>query len=96
MVIGTGQIKFRLFGVSSLKEKRRIVKSIIHRIKNTFSISIAEIGLNDSHDWARIGFAVVGNDGARVNSICDKIINMAEDLGLAMVADIDIEIIHIS
>ncbi len=95
MVVGTGKIKFRLFDVASLKAKRSIVKSIIHRIKNRFNVSIAETDLNDSHGWAQIGFAVVGNNARTVNAKLDKIINMADDLGLAMIADTQIEIIHL-
>mgnify|MGYP001575690744 CR=1 FL=1 len=94
MVVGTGQITFRLFGVSSLKAKRKIVKSIIRRIDNTFNVSVAEVDLNDSHDWAKIGFAAVGNETARVNSKLDKIIGFADNLGLAMISDSEIEIIH--
>ena len=48
MVIGIGRIKFKLYGVGSLKGKRSIVKSIIHRIQNRFNISIAEVGYNDT------------------------------------------------
>lgn len=95
MVVGTGKIKFKLFDVHSLKAKRGIVKSIVHRIKNTFNISMGETGYNDSHDWAQIGFAVVGNDSRKVNATLDKVINMADDLGLAMIADTKIEIIHL-
>ncbi|SDU60460.1 DUF503 domain-containing protein [Desulfobacula phenolica] len=95
MIVGTGKIKFRLFHINSLKEKRKIVKSIVHRIKNKFNISIAETDLNDSHDWAQIGFAIIGNDSRLINSKLDKVINMADDLGLAMIADTHIEIIHL-
>ncbi len=95
MVVGTGQIKFKLYDVHSLKGKRKIIKSIINRIKNTFNISIAETGLNDSHSWAEIGFSITGNDARRVNSKLDKVLNMADDLGLAMIADTQIEIIHL-
>ena len=56
MIVGTGKIKFKLYDINSLKEKRKIVKSIINRIKNKFNISIAETDLNDSHSWAEIGF----------------------------------------
>ncbi len=95
MVVGTGKIKFRLFGVSSLKDKRRIVKSMVHRIGNKFNISIAETDLNDSHDFAEIGVSIVGNDGRLINSKLDKVINMADELGLAMILDTHIEIIHL-
>jgi uncharacterized protein YlxP (DUF503 family) len=95
MVVGTGKIKFKLYGVSSLKEKRSIVKSIINRIKKKFNISIAEIDYNDSHLWAQIGFSIIGNDSRIVNSKLDKVLNMADDLGLAQIADTQIEIIHL-
>jgi len=95
MVVGTGIIKFRLFGVRSLKSKRKIIKSIVLRIRNKFNISIAETGLNDSHDWALIGFAIVGNEAGLVNSKVDKVFNMADEMGLAMIADTQMEIIHL-
>jgi hypothetical protein len=95
MIVGTGKIKFRLYDVNSLKAKRKIVKSMVHRIQNKFNISIAETDFNDSHDWAEIGFSIIGNDARLVNSKLDKVINMADDLGLAMIADTQIEIIHV-
>lgn len=95
MKIGVGQLKLRLFDVRSLKGKRKIVKSMIRRIDNAFNVSIAEVDLNDSHDWAVIGFSIVGNDSRRINSKLDKIIDMADDMGIAMIADSSIEIIHI-
>ena len=95
MVVGTGWIQLRLFDVRSLKAKRKIVKSMVQRLKNSFNISIAEVDLNDSHDWAVIGFCLVGNDARVVNAKLDKIVAMADDLGLAMVADSGFEIIHL-
>ena len=95
MVVGTGKIKFRLYGVSSLKEKRRIVKSIVNRIKDKFNVSVAETEYNDSHLWAQIGFSIVGNDSRVVNSKVDKVFNLADSLGLAQIEDIWMEIIHL-
>ncbi|PIE62744.1 MAG: hypothetical protein CSA25_03685 [Desulfobacter postgatei] len=94
MVVGTGQIKLRLFEVHSLKAKRSIVKSMISKLQNRFNISVAETSLNDSHDWAEIGFALVGKDVRTINSKIDKVFNMADKLGLAMIADTHMEIIH--
>lgn len=95
MVVGTGKIKFKLYGVRSLKAKRKIVKSLIGRIQNRFNVSIAETGYNDSHMVSEIGFSVVGNDTAVVNSKIDKIMNTADDAGLAQIIDTQIEIIHL-
>lgn len=95
MVVGTGKIKFRLFDTDSLKGKRKIVKSIIQRIRNNFNISVAETDFNDSHDWLEIGFSMTGNDSRVMNSKLDKIINFADELGLAVIVDSQIEIIHV-
>jgi len=95
MVVGTGKIKLKLYDVNSLKGKRKIVKSMINRLKNKFNISIAETGYNDSHSWAQIGFSIIGNDSRVVNSKLDKVFNMADDMGLAQIEDTQLEIIHL-
>lgn len=93
MVVGIGIITFRLHDCRSLKGKRKIVKSIIHRTRNHFNVSMAEIGSNDVYQRAEIGFALVGNNNRLVNSKLDKIINMTEALGLAELIDTELEII---
>ena len=93
MVVGIGIITFRLHDCRSLKGKRKIVKSIIHRTRNQFNVSMAEIGSNDVYQRAEIGFALVGNNNRLVNSKLDKIINMTEALGLAELIDTELEII---
>jgi uncharacterized protein len=95
MVVGCGRIRLRLFEVHSLKAKRSIVRSTVARIQNQFQAAAAETGLNNSHEWAEIGFAVVGNDAALVNSRVDKIFNYVDAMGLAMIADTHMEIIHL-
>ncbi|MGD9079992.1 MAG: DUF503 domain-containing protein [Desulfobacterales bacterium] len=95
MVVGTGIITFRLHDCRSLKGKRKVVKSIISRLRNNFNASVAEIGSNDVHQRAEIGFSLVGNDQATINSKIDKMVNLAEDLGLAEIIDTEMEIIHL-
>lgn len=93
MVVGVGTIHFRIHDCRSLKGKRKVVKSIIARLRNHFNASIAEIGANDVYQQAEIGFSLVGNDRQVINSKIDKIFNMAESLGLAEMVDTDMEII---
>jgi len=95
MVTGLGVITFRLHDCRSLKGKRKIVKSIIARLRNNFNVSVAEVGSNDVYQRAVIGFALVGNNRMVVNSKIDKIFNLADDLGLAEIIDSDMEIINI-
>ena len=95
MVVGTGLITLRLHDCRSLKEKRKVVKSIINRMRNSFNASVAEVGSNDIHQRAEIGFSLVGNDKALINSKLDKIFNMVEGLGLAEIIDTEMEIINL-
>ena len=95
MVVGTGVIILRLHDCHSLKGKRKIVKSMIGRLRNRFNVSMAEIGANDVYQRAEIGFSLVSNDASRVNSKIDKIFNMADNLGLAEIVDTRMEIIHL-
>lgn len=95
MVIGLGVITFRLHGCRSLKEKRKIVKSIISFLRNNYNASVAEVDLNDVHQRAMIGLALVGNDRMVINSRLDKIFNKVDALGIAEIIDTDMEIINL-
>jgi hypothetical protein len=93
MVVGVGLITFRLHECYSLKDKRRIVKTVIARLRNNFNASVAEVADNDVHQRAVVGFCLVGNDSALINSKIDKMFNLAEELGLAEVVDTEMELI---
>ena len=95
MVVGFGIITFRLHDCRSLKSKRKIVKSVINRLRNNFNVSVAEVDLNDIHQTAKIGFALAGNNRKVINSKIDKIFNKADELGLAEIIDTEMEIINI-
>jgi len=95
MVVGFGRVVYRIHDCRSLKGKRKIVKAIIMRLRNHFNASVAEVGANDIHQRAEIGFSMVGNDRAVINSKVDKFFNMAEDLGLAEVIDMEMEIMSL-
>jgi uncharacterized protein YlxP (DUF503 family) len=95
MVVGVGKIDLRLHGCRSLKEKRKVVQSMIKRLQNRYHASVAEIGKNDVYQRAEIGFAVVANSSKLVNATLDKMIDTAEDLQLAEIVDSEIEIINL-
>jgi uncharacterized protein YlxP (DUF503 family) len=95
MVAGLGTITFRLHDCRSLKGKRKIVKSIITRLRNNFNVSVAEVESNDIYQKAVIGFSLVGNNRKVINSKIDKIFNLAEELNLAEIIDSEMEIINL-
>jgi len=95
MVVGFGTIKFRLHECRSLKGKRKIVKAITGQLRSAFNVSVAEVGSNDIHQRAEIGFALAGNNRQVINSKIDKIFNFVEALGLAEIIDSEMEILNL-
>ena len=95
MVVGIGKITVRIHDCRSLKAKRKVVKGIISRVRNNFNASVAEVGSNDVHQRAEIGFSLAGNDRKLVNAKIDKIFNLVEELGLAEITDTDMELINL-
>jgi uncharacterized protein YlxP (DUF503 family) len=91
MTVGTLIIQIPLPGIGSLKDKRRIVKSLTERLQSRFNISIAEIAAQDSHRIAVIGLAAVANDGAFVQRQFDTVLDFVRNDNRIVVGRIDRE-----
>lgn len=85
-----------LFDSHSLKEKRRVVKSLVERTKNRFNVAVAEVGDNDVHDRAVIGLVTVANDGPFVNSVLDQARDQIADdaIGRAEILEQELSVEH--
>ena len=95
MNIGALQVRLRLPENSSLKGKRRVVKSICSRVENKFNVSIAEIDDLDRWQTATMGIVCVSNDGRHANEILSKVVNFIEIArGDAELMDYEIEILN--
>ncbi|HGJ67312.1 TPA: DUF503 domain-containing protein [bacterium] len=92
MHVGICTLHFRIISSHSLKEKRRIIKSIKDRVRSKFNVSIAEVDALDSWQWAVIGIACVSNDSGFANSVLSNVISFVEDLRMAELVDYNIEI----
>lgn len=95
MTVGVALVVFRLNDIHSLKDKRRIVKSLVEKSRSRFNVSVAEVSDQDVYRQASIGIAVVGNDGRVLNSLLDRIIDFMESLALAELASRQIELLNI-
>lgn len=78
MVVGLLELDLYLPEVSSLKEKRGIIKSLKDRIRNRFNVSVAETDSNELWQRAQIGIAIVTNSGGNANSILSRVIKVVE------------------
>ena len=77
-IVGLCIVEFHLPGVSSLKEKRSILKSMLARMHNAFNISAAEIDYQDKWRSSIIAFAIVSNSSTHVNQVANKTISWIE------------------
>lgn len=74
----------------SLKDKRRVVKSIKDKLFHRFKVSIAEVDLQDSHSFAQIGAALVSNSKEFGEKVLNKAFNFVEDNFPIRVVDVKI------
>ena len=92
MIIGTLELKLHAPWVSSLKEKRMVVKSIIAKTKNKFNVSIAEVDEQDTHQTIILGIACVAGTVSQSDSILDHVITFIENSSEAEILNIEREI----
>jgi uncharacterized protein YlxP (DUF503 family) len=77
MIIGISVFELHLPASRSLKDKRRVVKSLIDRVHQRYRVSIAETDFHDLHQRAEIAMAVVAAGG---ESEMDKMMEQVRDV----------------
>ena len=91
--VGLCTITFYLPGVTSLKGKRRIIKSMIARTRNSYNVSCAEVAKLDKWQSAVVSFSCVSNSMAHVENTIQTVLRWIEStFPDAMITDHDIEI----
>jgi len=79
MVVSMIQLIFEIPDSGSLKEKRRIVRSVKDKLQRRFRLSAAEVDLQDSLTFAHIGGALVSNSRVFGESVLQKAFAMIEN-----------------
>ena len=74
MVIGILQLELTIDGATSLKDKRRVVRSLKDRLHREHQVSVAEVDALDSLRTAILGIVLATNDVSRCQSVLDKLI----------------------
>ncbi|MEG1148600.1 MAG: DUF503 domain-containing protein [Niameybacter sp.] len=93
MIIAMCKLKLYAPWVHSLKEKRMIVKSLLGKVRNKFSVSIAEVDAMDVHQTIIVGFSIVTNETKMANTVLDQIITYIEGHTTADILDIEREVV---
>lgn len=93
MTVGVLQVEFSVQDAMSLKDKRRVVKSIKDRIAHAHNVSIAEVGALDEHRRCILGVAMVGNDSRYVRGGLDKLVDFVRSVASVDLIDYQIDLL---
>jgi uncharacterized protein len=92
MVVGVLHAECGLPGTQSIKDKRRIVKSILDRLHNRFNVAAAEVTHQES--WRRAGLAVacVSTDVRHADAVLARVARELEHHGDLVLLDYSTEL----
>ena len=76
MTIGVLTLELRVPDAQSLKDKRRIIQSVKVRLRNTFNVSVAEVGYLDHRQRCRLAVAMVSRETRPLHSQLDKLVDL--------------------
>jgi uncharacterized protein YlxP (DUF503 family) len=72
------EIKIDLPLAQNLKDKRRVLTSITTKVSRKYNVSISEIELNDVWKSAKLGLAIVAQNGKIFDAMIENIIEYLE------------------
>ncbi len=73
MVIGVLTLDLYVRHSQSLKQKRRVVKSLKDRLRARYNVSVSEVDFHDDKKRARIGVAAIGVDAGYVQGALEEV-----------------------
>ncbi|HET6440970.1 MAG TPA: DUF503 domain-containing protein [Phycisphaerae bacterium] len=93
MVVGILQLRLMIRDAQSLKDKRRIVKSLRDRIRNRFNVSVSEVDSLDQRQQATLGIALATNDRVFADQVLAKVVDLVRATPGAVLVDYETEIL---
>jgi uncharacterized protein len=93
MFVGVGRLVIQIPAARSIKDRRRVVKSLKDRLRAKLPVSVAEVGDLDQMQVATLGVAVVANEADRCHEILSAALGMARVLPDATLADVRTEVV---
>jgi len=80
VVVGIIRAEIHIHGSASLKEKRSVLRRIKDRTRSRHNISVAEVGFQDLHQRAALGFAAVSHSEEDLRRLFNSLRNEVDDI----------------
>ena len=94
MTIGAARITLYIESSFSLKDKRRVVRSLTQRVQNQFNAAIAEVEDLDDQRVATLGIVCVSNSAPHADEMLQTAIAFVEArVEMGVLAEIETELI---
>ncbi len=93
MVVGVLTLELYLREADSLKSKRKVLKSLLERLKARFNISVAEVGKQDSWRHATVGISAVSGDTAHMQKVLASVVRFVENHNGVEIVQLEKELI---
>src|SRR3982751_5068870 len=93
MTVGVLQLELSISDAFSLKDKRRVVKSLKDRIAHRHNVAVAEVGALDEHRRAILAIAMVSNDSRYVQGALSKLVDFVKTVPQVNLQDYQIELL---
>jgi uncharacterized protein len=93
MTVGVLQLELSITDAMSLKDKRRVVKSIKDRIAHGHNVSIAEVGALDEHRRSILGIAMVANESGYVEGALSKLVDFVRKVPQVDLIDFQVDLL---
>lgn len=93
MVVGILQFELEIPGALSLKDKRRVVRSVKDRLHREHQVSVAEVGALDRWRTAEMGVSIVSNSAPYVSAVFDRVLRKLGELPEARLGEVRREIL---
>ena len=73
MIVAIAAVEIHIPEARSLKEKRKVIKGLIERVRHRFRVSITETDYHDLHQRAEVGLAGVTRTPREAEILLGKI-----------------------
>jgi uncharacterized protein YlxP (DUF503 family) len=94
MVVGLATLTLLIDDAQTLKDRRRVAKSVVARVRARFNVAVAEVEPLDRADTVALAVACVSTDAAHAHAMLEKVIDFIEGERLdANLAQVGIEIL---
>ena len=93
MTVGTLEIVLLIRESHSLKSRRRVIRSLVDRIRSRYGVAVADVSEEDLWQQAVLGVAAVSNDGRHVDEVLMNVLRFVRSDPRAEVIDHKLDIV---